>query len=193
MCGRYTLFSDTENTEIKKMVEEVNRKYNVQIKIGDIFPSNLAPIIRANTMERALDVMQWGYHNPFKKGLIINARSETVMEKRMFRDDFETRRCLIPTAGFYEWDKQINQFLFNSNQVLYLGGIYKPFEGKNKYVILTKGSNQTVSEVHDRMPVIISAGMLDHWLHDYSNAMDLLKEDTTALIMKQIQTVKSSS
>ena len=73
MCGRYTLFSDTENTEIKKMVEEVNRKYNVQIKIGDIFPSNLAPIIRANTMKRALDVMQWGYHNPFKKALIINA------------------------------------------------------------------------------------------------------------------------
>jgi len=51
MCGRYTLFSDTENTEIKKMVEEVNRKYNVQIKIGDISPSNLAPIIKANTME----------------------------------------------------------------------------------------------------------------------------------------------
>lgn len=51
MCGRYTLFSDTENTEIKKMVEEVNRKYNVQIKIGDISPSHLAPIIRANTME----------------------------------------------------------------------------------------------------------------------------------------------
>jgi len=193
MCGRYTLFSDTENTEIKKMVEEVNRKYNVQIKIGDIFPSHLAPIIRANTMERALDVMQWGYHNPFKKSLIINARSETVMEKKMFRDDFETRRCLIPTTGFYEWDKQKNQFLFNSNHVLYLGGIYKPFEGKNKYVILTKGSNQTVSEVHDRMPVIIPAGMLDHWLHDYSSAMDLLKEDTTALIMKQIQTVKSSS
>jgi len=193
MCGRYTLYSDIENTEIKKMVEDINRKYNVQIGMGDIFPSDIAPIIKGNTKERELTVMQWGYHNPFKKGLIINARSETVMEKKMFRGDFETRRCLIPTAGFYEWDKQKNQFLFNSHHVLYLWGIYKPFEGKNNYVILTKGSNQTVSEIHDRIPVIIPAGMLDHWLHDYNNALDLLKEDTTPLITKQIQTAKRSS
>lgn len=164
MCGRYTLFSDTENAEIKKIVEAVNRKYKVQIKTGDIFPSNLAPIIRGNAMKRELDVMQWGYHNPFRKGLIINARSETVMEKKMFREDFKIRRCLIPTAGFYEWDQEKNQYLFNSDAILYLGGIYKPFEEKNNYVILTKAPNPIVSEVHDRMPVIISPLMLDQWL-----------------------------
>ncbi|MGV8906234.1 MAG: SOS response-associated peptidase [Acetobacterium sp.] len=192
MCGRYTLFANNENTEIIKMVAEVNRRYQVQIKTNDIFPSNLAPIIRGNAMERELDVMQWGYHNPFKKGLIINARSETVMEKKMFKDDFKNRRCLIPATGFYEWDKQKKQYLFSSDHILYLGGIYKPFEGKNKYVILTKAPNLAVSEVHDRMPVIISAGMVDHWLHDYSNALSLLNEDCVSLIKQQIETIEHS-
>jgi len=192
MCGRYTLYSDTENAEIIKIVEEVNRKFQVQIKTSDIFPSNLAPIIRENAKEIKLDVMQWGYHNPFRKGLIINARSETVMEKKMFREDFEIRRCLIPTAGFYEWDHEKNQYLFNSDAILYLGGIYKPYEEKNNYVILTKAPNPTVSEVHDRMPVIISPLMLNQWLNDYNDALHLMKEDPLPLTKKQIRTVKKS-
>lgn len=191
MCGRYTLFSDKEDREIKKIIEEINQKYQVQIKTGDIFPSDLAPVIRAEKAEKELDIMEWGYHNPFKKGLIINARSETVMEKKMFHDDFEIRRCLIPATGFYEWDKQKQQYLFNSNSILYLGGIFKPFEGKNKYVILTKAPNHTVSEVHDRMPVIIPNEMGDNWLHDVKDAVQLMKDDTVPLIMQQIKKTKN--
>lgn len=37
---------------------------------------------------------------------LINARSETVTDKPAFREAFKQRRALIPTTGFYEWQKQ---------------------------------------------------------------------------------------
>lgn len=196
MCGRYTLYNEKEDREIKRLVAEVNKKFQLEVKIDDIYPSDLAPIIRSNQNNQdgsSLDVMKWGYDNPIKKGLIINARSETVMEKPMFRDDFKARRCLIPATGFYEWDREKHQYLFQADQLLYLGGIYKTFNGTNKYVILTKEPNETVAEVHNRMPVIISSEMITIWLQDFKTAAELIKEDAVSLVKQFIKKTDSVS
>ena len=54
--------------------------------------------------------MKWGYQLPGT--LVINARAETVAEKPLFRDSVRSRRCLIPSTGFYEWDGQKRKYLF---------------------------------------------------------------------------------
>lgn len=187
MCGRYTLYSEKEDQEIKRIVDEVNRKFDVHIKNGTIFPSDMAPIICQDETDKdsdTLDLMKWGYDNPFKKGLIINARSETVMEKQLFQQDFISRRCLVPAAGFYESDPQKNQHLFFTDQMLYLAGIYKLFNGVNKFVVLTKTPNTVVAKVHNRMPVIIPQNMKSSWLNELSIATELLKKDSVSLIEK---------
>ena len=36
---------------------------------------------------------------------MINARSDSVAKKPVFRGAFAKRRCLVPADGFYEWRK----------------------------------------------------------------------------------------
>ena len=49
--------------------------------------------------------MSWGFPQYQKKGLLINARAETALERKMFRDSVLHRRCIIPAKQFYEWDQ----------------------------------------------------------------------------------------
>jgi putative SOS response-associated peptidase YedK len=184
MCGRYTLYSEKEDHEVKRIVAAVNQRFDEQIKRGDILPSDLAPVIfrhRRDIGQNSLTLMNWGYHNPLKKGLIINARSETILEKTLFHEDFKKRRCLIPAAGFYEWDAEKKQYLFQTDQLLYLAGIYTSSMGSNKFVILTKPPNEAVKAVHNRMPVLIPPAQREEWLDNLTLAIELTKLDTVKL------------
>ncbi|URN84530.1 SOS response-associated peptidase [Acetobacterium wieringae] len=114
MCGRYILYSEKEESAIKAIVEEVNKKHHGAIKKGDIYPTDLAPVYVSGPDKQgtALRLLKWGYNRHYqKKTLLINARSETVLEKVAFRDDFIKQRCLIPAVGFYEWNEKKSSFV----------------------------------------------------------------------------------
>ena len=52
----------------------------------------------------------WGFPGFDKKGVIFNARSETALEKKTFRDSVKERRCIIPATGFYEWSEKKDKY-----------------------------------------------------------------------------------
>lgn len=39
------------------------------------------------------------------RGILINARAETAMERHTFKESVLHRRCVIPAKGFWEWNK----------------------------------------------------------------------------------------
>ena len=176
MCGRY--FLDPEKSkEIDEIIKNVQTK-NMNVKTGEIYPSNNVPLI-IGTSDHEIDVegMVWGFHGFKKSQLLINARAETVTEKKTFAAAFNNTRCVFPTTGFFEWDKDKQKFLFNDSQstALYLAGFYKKFEDGNRSIIITTAANQSVDQIHDRMPLILTKQMIDQWLFDDQFAETFLK------------------
>nr|WP_242596096.1 SOS response-associated peptidase family protein [Enterococcus plantarum] len=100
--------------------------------------------------------------------MLINARSETVTEKKTFAKAFKSTRCVFPTTGFYEWEANKEKFLFTEqdSKAVYLAGFYKRFEDGNRSIILTTGANESMRMIHDRMPVILPRESIDQWILD---------------------------
>lgn len=169
MCGRYALFSDSENKEIMEIIQQVQDK----IKVGEIYPTNPAPVILAD----GVHAYHWGFPHFRGKGVIINARAETAEEKRMFKNSLAERRCVVPSTGFYEWKgKEKYHFSLPGSPVLYMAGLYNEFAGKQRFVILTTSANDSVREIHDRMPLVLEKQMINDWILNHKTAMHLIHD-----------------
>lgn len=165
MCGRYYITEETKS-ELEKLVHDLERKINVTKFTGDIVPSAKAPILFADENEISSKMGKWGFPGEQSKNLIINARAETARSKSMFSNCLTSGRCVIPAAGFYEWDKSRNKFTFTGKQsnILYLAGIYRQREQEEQFVILTTQANASMERVHPRMPLVLNQNQMEAWL-----------------------------
>jgi len=173
MCGRYFLQISLEKLENNYGALNIlceTKKYK-----REVFPSNLAPVIYNKEKQRSFSLMKWGFKPSFSDSLVINARSETVHKKKLFKESFHTRRCLIPANGFYEWKDEAGKRLkyyvnLKNRDIISLAGIYDRFkiEGSEEYAfcILTKDAPPELREIHDRIPVIIKEKFTDEWLEN---------------------------
>lgn len=164
MCGRYYVDDETAR-EIEKIVRQLDRKLLIK---GEIYPGQKASVIAREAGEDVLRQMEWGYPAPQNKGLVINARSESALQKRMFSESVMNRRCLIPAGWFYEWDRDKNKITFKpeGRQGMFLAGFWKYFSEGNRFIILTTNANASVRSVHDRMPLILDEERSRAWLED---------------------------
>ena len=106
MCGRYYIDPDTEE-EIWKIVRNIDRK---KIRYGDVFPSQTAAVITGGPVQPEMLLMKWGFPQYDQKRLLINARAESITERKTFRECISQRRCIIPARGFYEWKGREEKF-----------------------------------------------------------------------------------
>ncbi|MCQ4863518.1 SOS response-associated peptidase [Pseudoflavonifractor phocaeensis] len=106
--------------------------------------------------------------------MVINARAEGALDKPMFRKSLLERRCVAPATGFFEWNAQKQKHIFRlpDSPVLYLGGFWNTFQGEERFVILTTAPNETIVNVHDRMPVVLREDEVEPWLRDAQTAVD---------------------
>lgn len=166
MCGRYYVDDETAR-EIEKIVRETEARLSRQ-KTGDVHPSQAAAVLTGKKSYMSMDEMHWGFPQYHKSGLLINARAETVTERKTFRDSVMHRRCIIPARHFYEWDASKNKvtFLRKDTPVLFMAGFYRKFQEEERFIIITTEANASVSPVHHRMPLILEEKELEDWVYD---------------------------
>ena len=178
MCGRYYVDDETSR-EIRKILEQIDAKYeNNNRKSGEIYPTNTVPILAAyhQTIEPELSI--WGFPSYYNKGVLINARAETSLEKKTFRESILSRRCAIPSNGFYEWDSNKQKFFFKQkeSEILYMAGCYNYYQNESRFVILTTAANESMESTHNRMPIILSAEEIEQWILDDNSTSRLLRQ-----------------
>ncbi|AUB54482.1 SOS response-associated peptidase [Enterococcus mundtii] len=189
MCGRY--FFDLESNELKKYHDQAETKVadkDIRLATNEVFPSNHVVTLGLNKEAEVVpDITRWGFEG-FKKGqLMINARSETVEEKKTFSKAFRESRCIFPMSGFYEWDHNKQKFLFKGkeNSTLFVGGFYRIHKTESGFetesIILTTKPNTSVASVHDRMPVIIERSSINEWLNNLEFARKHVTNDMPEL------------
>ncbi|MEL6898447.1 MAG: SOS response-associated peptidase, partial [Planctomycetota bacterium] len=199
MCGRFTLATPTrqfaqaflpdwsvEDAEQRATELKYAKRYNIapteQIDVvrrlspdEDGLPDGAPP-------SRTWDRMHWGLipegsTSRASANAMINARGETVHEKRSFAAAFAWRRCVIPMGGYYEWrrvegsrQKQPYWISAAGGGTLAAAGIWeinRHLQSKTMYScsLITTSANQTTKRIHDRMPVFLAMNQLDEWMN----------------------------
>ena len=182
MCGRYFL-------ELKALMELekcVDYEFERELLIAkDYYPGNEVPIIVSCDNRLDLKRAKWGFKT-FDNKLVINARSETLLEKVMFKNEVLNHRCIIPVSGFYEWDQHKHKFKFTNekNRIMLLAGIYRVVENQIEMTIITTLANESMKQIHQRMPLIITNEQMKPWLS---------KDNFKSILRIKPQPVKISS
>ena len=154
-------------------------------------PTETIRIILQREDERRLIAARWGFR-PFwaedgrrPARTWINARAETAWDSPAFGRSVRARRCVVPADAFYEWDRTTTPRQpyaigpARDGEMLALAGIWSPIHGElPTAAIMTTASNELLTSVHDRMPVILDRDALEVWLHpaaDLGHVQSLLR------------------
>ncbi len=199
MCGRYHIDKAAERALLEDTglgpADTLGWRKFLEKGAGDICPSQQAPVLTGEGGELHLELMTWGFLPPAGEekregkgrpgGLLINARAEKALEKRMFRDSIRSRRCVIPAAHFYEWDEDRDRAQFSDREspLLYMAGFYRYFQEEKRFIILTTRANASVERVHDRMPVLLGKEEIASWVFE-DEFMPFVLERTPAELEK---------
>jgi putative SOS response-associated peptidase YedK len=185
MCERYSLSKSKGEME-ERFQAELLADFKPRFNIA---PTQLVPVITSDS-SNGFSFFYWGVtpdfgHNRPVSPKLINARAESLSEKISFKSSFQRRRCIIPADGFYEWKKLGKKtkipyrFTLRDEELFSFAGIWEEYEtvsgeSQHTFLILTTTANELVSEVHDRMPVILNGDQEKKWLDKYATESELL-------------------
>lgn len=176
--------------------------------VGDDLPApsyNVAPTdpvaivldsVKTEPPTRRLEAARWGLVPGWAKDLsigarAINARSEELEAKPMFRGALQKRRAVVPTSGYYEWKTadgvKTPHYIHPADDApLLMAGLYEwwkdparadddPARWVLSFTILTRDSIGRLGSIHDRMPLFLDLAHAEAWLDpDTENVRDVL-------------------
>ena len=181
MCGRFNSIASGKDFasvyDAQFLIDELLPNFNVA-------PTTLVYVLHRQDGGRVLDAMSWGLVPSWSKdktraASMINARSETLIEKPSFRNLVSEHRCVLPIQGFYEWQnlpsetkkpkKQAHYICRVDERPMTLAGLWTIWKQPDSSLlrtctIITTEANEKLSPIHHRMPVILERDSVEIWL-----------------------------
>jgi len=194
MCGRYSVLTEDEIIEIRNIIKEVSLRIahddfsDYTAPESEVLPTNHAGVItHAGQGAVSFENLKWGFTKWDGKGVIINARSETIQSKSMFSGLLLSGRCVVPAGEYYEWQKigkeKIKHFIKDGQgNLLFMAGLYRDGENGREFVIITKDAYGDAVKIHDRMPVILRVDQIESWLSGELSPDEITKMDFNVLV-----------
>jgi len=183
MCGRY-LYDKNEQILFDYYDEIASRGVDLTALSDDtVYPSNQVVTLGANPDgEIVPSITRWGFTGFKPSQLMINARVETVRNKKTFKAPFEGQRIVFPMSAFFEFTDDKEAYTFSdSGRVIYVGGFYRIYPDKKtgqkqaESIILTTEPDEVVSPIHNRMPLLIPQADIAKWILDDDFAFNYQK------------------
>ena len=140
----------------------------------DIWPTDVAPVIRASEDGAELVQLRWGFPSGRPKGPpVINMRSENRR--------FPHGRCLVPASHFFEFTgkrspKDKWRFTKSGEEWFCIAGLWRPVQGAPPaYTMLTCEPGPDVAPIHNRQIVVLDRNQWAAWLDPQTPEAEMLK------------------
>jgi putative SOS response-associated peptidase YedK len=178
MCGRINIIDDNK---IRGFLDSLGLQETFVTRYN-IAPTENIPVITGDGHGLTIRNMRWWLTPAWAPAMstkfsMFNARSETVETSKAFRGAFQSRRGIVPISSFIEWKSDVNgkqpHLIRTESGCMALAAIWDTWQQNDYYLescaILTTKAKDTFSEIHNRMPVIISASNINAWLKPTTN------------------------
>lgn len=190
MCNLYSMTMPLDAVRHMFDVEPDRADVGNLEPLRAIFPKYEAPVVTAADGGRALVRASWGFLTPnkskktgkwLKPNAWNNTRDDKVRSAPLWRDSFETRRCLVPATAYaeatgrnpatYHWAsvKDVEGFAFAGIWKHQVGTLGETEVDATVYSIMTASPNSFAAQYHTRMPVILAQENYEAWLQGSSS------------------------
>lgn len=224
MCGRYAAsFSPDDLVDEFEVERDYTTEHSRSLLAGpqdpppgrpdwNVAPTKEAPVVLTRRPRgedgaavRQLRLLTWGlvpsWSRDTKGGArMINARAETLLDKRAYAKAAASRRCLVPADGWYEWQaspvatnakgtprKQPFFIRRADGQPAAFAGIYEFWRDRSlpdgdpdawlvSYAIVTRAAEPGLDRIHDRQPLVLDRQVWGDWLDPDLTAGDAVRD-----------------
>lgn len=196
MCGRAYETYTGEELSIEYLNHQPLRLDGFR-QTYNLAPTQASPVVLTRGGERTIEMHRWGLVPSWAKSVeaatkysLINARGEDISKKPSYAEPYRQRRCVVPLSGFFEWKrggprKRPFAIQHNDGGILSVAGVWERWQPQGRlhgnpdllhtFSIVTTRANALMSDIHDRMPVILGKDAIDLWLDPSVTDPDRLK------------------
>ena len=179
---------------ISVLASQLKARFNIEVPESyqpryNAAPTQLLPVITQGST--GVSFFYWGQTPTWSKNKSLSqkllfANKEELSQKHSLKKALNTRRCLVPVDGYYDWKRISNKWkvahrvIFNTNAIVALAGLWEEYEDEqgetaHTFKFITKPSDEVTKSLNNRAPMVLAPELEKRWLDETIPADTILE------------------